>query len=82
MRNEETKFMDEQCNPMYVQGVRTIMNSDPTGPQRFGQSWPDGPDGGGPHRFTNTAVPRFDGHHEVERVVATYGGPTVVCTPG
>ena len=21
------------------------------------------------------------GHHEVERVVAGYGGPTVVCTP-
>ena len=46
---------------MYVQGVRTIMKSDSTGPQRFGRSWPDGPDVGGPHRFTNTAVPRFDG---------------------
>ena len=37
------------------------MKSDSTGPQRFGRSWPDGPDVGGPHRFTNTAVPRFDG---------------------
>ena len=37
------------------------MKSDSTGPQRFGRSWPDGPDVGGPHIFTNTAVPRFDG---------------------
>ena len=47
--------------PMYAQGVRTIVKSDPTSHQRFGRSWPDGPDGGGPRRFTNTAVPRFDG---------------------
>ena len=40
---KEKKILDEQCNPMYVQGVRTIMNSDPNGPQRFGR----------PHRFTN-----------------------------
>ena len=46
---------------MHFQGVRTIRKSDSTGPQRFGQPWPDGPDGGGPHRFTNTAVTRFDG---------------------
>ena len=37
------------------------MKSDSTGPQRFGQPWPDGPDVGGLHRITNTAVPRFDG---------------------
>ena len=37
------------------------MKSDSTGPQRFGRSWPDGPAVGGLHRFTNTAVPRFDG---------------------
>ena len=61
MKNEEKIFLDKQCNPMYFQGVRTIMKSDSTGPQRFGQPWPDGPDVGGLHRFTNTAVPRFDG---------------------
>ena len=55
------KNLDKQCNPMYAQGVRSIVKSDPTGLQRFGRSWPDGPDGGGPRRFTNTAVPRFDG---------------------
>ena len=38
-----------------------MKKSDSTGPQRFGQPWPDGPDVGGLHRFTNTAVPRFDG---------------------
>ena len=37
MRNEEKKFLDKQCNPMYLQGVRTIMKSDSTGPQGFGQ---------------------------------------------
>ena len=36
------------------------MKSDSTGPQRFGQLWPDGPEVGGLHRLTNTAVPRFD----------------------
>ena len=61
MRNEETKFVDRQCNPMYVQGVRTFMNSAPTGARRLGRAWPDGPEVGGTHRFTNTAVPRFDG---------------------
>ena len=61
MRNEEIFFLDRQCNPMYVQGVRTFMNSALTGPQRFGRSWPDGPDVGRPYIFTNTAVPRFDG---------------------
>ena len=37
------------------------MKSDSTGPRRFGRSWPDGPDVGRLHRFTNTAVPRLDG---------------------
>ena len=44
MKNEEKKFSHKHCNPMYFQGVRTIMKSDSTGPQRFGQPWPDGPD--------------------------------------
>ena len=61
MKNEEKKFLDRQCNPMYFQGVGTIMKSDSTGPRRFGRPWPDGPDVGRLHRFTNTAVPRFDG---------------------
>ena len=61
---------------MYFQGVRTIMKSDSTGPQRFGQPWPDGPDVGGLHRFANTAVPRFD------RTGCWQQHPTVVCTPG
>ena len=61
MKNKEKNCLDKQYNPIYFQGVRTIRKSDSTGPQRFGQPWPDGPDGGGPHRFTNTAVPRFDG---------------------
>ena len=37
------------------------MSSASTGPRRFRRAWPDGPDVGGPHRFTNTATPRFDG---------------------
>ena len=37
------------------------MKSDSAGPQGFGQPWPDGPDVSKPQRFTNTAVPRFDG---------------------
>ena len=57
MKNEERNFLDKQCNPTYFQGVRTIMKLDSTGPQRFGQPWPDGPDVGGLHIFTNTAVP-------------------------
>ena len=70
------------------------MKSDPTGPQRFGRSWSDGPDGGGPHRSTNTAVLRFDGtgcwqqHLLVFRAIMKSsgwspdkGGLTVVCTP-
>ena len=64
MKNEEKinkKILDKQCNPMYFQGVRTIMKSDSNGLQIFGRSWSDGPDVGGLHRFTNTAVPRFDG---------------------
>ena len=49
MKNEEKKFLDRQCNPMYFQGVRTIMKSDSTGPRRFGRPWPDGPDVGRLH---------------------------------
>ena len=44
-----------------MQGVLTITKSDSAGPQGFGQPWPDGPDVSKPQRFTNTAVPRFDG---------------------
>ena len=33
MRNEEKKCLNKQCNPMYLQGVRTIMKSDSAGPQ-------------------------------------------------
>ena len=44
-----------------MNGVRTLINSGSTGPRRFGRAWSDGPDSGGPRRFTNTAVPRFDG---------------------
>ena len=58
---EQIFFSDRQLNPMFVQGVRTFMNSASTSPRRFGRAWPDGPDVGGPHRFTNTAAPRFDG---------------------
>ena len=46
---------------MGVHGVETLMNSASTGLRRFGRAWPDGPDVGGQHRFTNTAAPRFDG---------------------
>ena len=28
MGNEERKSLNKQCNPMYLQGVRTIMKSD------------------------------------------------------
>ena len=58
LKNKEKKYLDKQCNPMYIQGVWTIRKLDSTGPQRLGQPWPDG---GGPHRFTNAAVPRIDG---------------------
>ena len=58
MKIEEKKFLDRQCSPMYF---GTLMKSDSTGPRRFGRPWPDGPDVGRLHRFTNTAVPRFDG---------------------
>ena len=46
---------------MDVHGVGTLMNSASTGLRRFGLAWPDGPDVGGHHIFTNTAAPRFDG---------------------
>ena len=61
MTKNQKNISDRQLNPMCVQGVRTFMNSASTGPRRFGRAWPDGPDVGGPHRFTNTAAPRFDG---------------------
>ena len=35
--------------------------SESIGSRRFGRAWSDVPDAGGPRRFTNTAVPRFDG---------------------
>ena len=57
---EDPPVMDNR-QPIYAPGVRTIVKSDPTGPQRFGRSWQDGPERGGQRRFTNTAVPRFDG---------------------
>ena len=59
--NEEKFLSDKQFNPKGVKGVMTLMNSGSTGPRRFGRAWSDGPDAGGPRRFTNTAVPRFDG---------------------
>ena len=52
---------NQQINPNLVNGVRTSQNSGSTGPRRFGWAWSDGPDAGGPRRFTNAAVPRFDG---------------------
>ena len=59
--NKENKISDRRLNPKCVNGVRTSKNSGSTGPRRFGRAWSDGPDAGGPRRFTNTAVPRFDG---------------------
>ena len=59
--NKENLFSDRQLNPKCVNGVRTSKNSGSTGPLRFGRAWSDGPDAGGPRRFTNTVVPRFDG---------------------
>ena len=50
MRKEEKKYLNKQCNPMYLQGVRTIMKSDSAGPQGFGQPWPHGPDVSKPQR--------------------------------
>ena len=61
MTKNEKKLSDKRLDPMCVHGVRTLMNSALTGPRRFGRAWPDGPDVGGPHRFTNTAAPRFYG---------------------
>ena len=46
---------------MYFKGVQKNRKSDSSGPKRFGQPWPEGPAGSGPHIFTNTTVPRFDG---------------------
>ena len=53
--------LDRYLNPIRMNGVRTSQNSESTGSRRFGRAWSDGPDAGGPGRFTNTAVPRFDG---------------------
>ena len=61
LKSREKKSLVKESNPMYFKGVRTIRKSDSAGPQRIGQPWPGGPDGSGPHTFTNTAVPRFDG---------------------
>ena len=61
MSKEEKKYWNKQCHPMYLQGVRTIMKPDSAGSQGFCQPWPDGPNVSKPLRFTNTAVPRFDG---------------------
>ena len=41
LKSREKKCLDKRCNPMYFQGVRTIRKSNSTGPQRFGQPWPD-----------------------------------------
>ena len=57
----EKNNSDQRLNPKCVNGARTSQNSGSTGPRRFGRAWSDGPDAGGPRRFTNTAVPRFDG---------------------
>ena len=61
MTKNEHFFPDKRLDPMCVHGVGTLMNSASTGLRRFGRAWPDGTDVGGPHRFTNTAAPRFDG---------------------
>ena len=45
------------------------MNSGSTGPRRFGRAWSDGPDTGGPRRFTNTAVPRFGTGHWQQHIL-------------
>ena len=55
LKNKEKTFLDKQCNPMYFQGVRTIRKSDSTGPQRFGQPWPDVLDGGG-HQYSRPEI--------------------------
>ena len=86
LKSREKKFLDKESNPMYFEGVRTIRKSDLAGPQGFDQPWPDGPDGSGPHIFTNTAVPRCDGtrcwqqHLLVLQAIAKPAG--VVCAPG
>ena len=61
MTKNKNIFSDKLLDPMGVHGVGTLMNSASTGLRRFGRAWPDGPDVGGQHRFTNTAAPRFDG---------------------
>ena len=55
---EEKKFLVEDNNPMYLEGVRTIGKSDSAVPQTLVQP---GQDRSRPRIFTNTAVPRFDG---------------------
>ena len=73
-----------------MNGVRTSQNSGSSGSRRFGRSGSDGPDAGGPRRFTNTAVPRllatryidFSGYHEVERMVKDNGIPAAIRAPG
>ena len=63
------KISDRRINPELVAGGRTSQMSGWIRPRRFGQALSNGPDVGGGHtwdnrrerRFTNTAVPRFDG---------------------
>ena len=55
------KYLGRHFSPIRMNGVRTSQNSGLTGSRRFGRAWSDGSDAGGPRRFTNTAVPRFDG---------------------
>ena len=61
LKCEKKNSLDQHFNPIRMNGVRTSHNSESTGSRRFGRAWSDGPDAGGPRRFTNTAVPRFDG---------------------
>ena len=61
MQIKEKKNSDQHFNPIRVNGVRTLQNSGSTGSRRFGRACSDGPDARGPRRFTNTAIPRFDG---------------------
>ena len=59
--NKKTNSLGRHFSPIRMNGVWTSQNSGSTGSRRFGRAWSDGPDAGGPRRFTNIAVPRFDG---------------------
>ena len=62
-------YRDRRINPELAAGGRTSQMPGWIRPRRFGRALSDGPDVGGGHtgdngrerRFTNTAVPRFDG---------------------